>query len=90
MVAAGDATKAAGGHLEDLAGRLFHRFGSPNLLNEALTHPSAADRALQSYERLEFLGDRVLGLIVADLLLTHFPKEPEGALARRFAALVRQ
>ena len=73
-----------------LAERLGHAFGRPALLREALTHPSAADRAQRSYERLEFLGDRVLGLIVADLLLARFPKEPEGALARRLAALVRK
>ena len=74
----------------DLAERIGHGFRRPELLREALTHPSAADRARRSYERLEFLGDRVLGLIVADLLLARFPKETEGALARRLAALVRK
>jgi ribonuclease-3 len=43
-----------------------------------------------SYERLEFLGDRVLGLIVAEMLLEQFPREAEGALARRFTELVRR
>ena len=68
---------------------LDHDFADPALLAEALTHPSArSDR--HSYERLEFLGDRVLGLIVADMLLDGFPAEDEGALAKRLAALVRR
>ena len=41
------------------------------------------------YERLEFLGDRVVGLVVADMLYRHFPTAPEGEMARRFVALVR-
>lgn len=77
--------------VEALARCLDYRFRDPTLLDQALTHPSAAGArgaALSSYERLEFLGDRVLGLVVADLLLDAFPKEPEGALARRHAFLV--
>jgi len=78
-----------------LAAELGHSFRRPDLLKRALTHPSAigvksgrrGSRA--HYERLEFLGDRVLGLIVAELLFQRFPKEPEGALAKRHAALVR-
>jgi ribonuclease-3 len=76
-----------------LAERLGHGFARPELLVRALTHPSAASRRGgidDSYERLEFLGDRVLGLIVADLLLVRFPREPEGALAVRHAELVRR
>lgn len=64
------------------------------MLKEALTHPSASlprqPRGQGTYERLEFLGDRVLGLVVADMLLSAFPDENEGALARRHAALVRR
>lgn len=79
---------------EDLADRLDHDFTDTELLRRALTHPSAAGKRKggtpDSYERLEFLGDRVLGLIVADLLLRRFPKESEGALARRHTALVRR
>jgi len=74
-----------------LADRLGHTFAEPALLRQALTHASAAGRAraeITSYERLEFLGDRVLGLIVADMLLDAFPDEAEGALARRHAYLV--
>ncbi len=77
-----------------LAVALRHSFEDPNLLTRALTHPSAASKrkagAADSYERLEFLGDRVLGLIVADMLLRRFPKESEGELARRHTALVRR
>lgn len=66
-----------------------HTFGRPALLAEALTHPSASGRG-HGYERLEFLGDRVLGLVVADMLLAAFPDEDEGALALRFTSLVRR
>ncbi len=73
-----------------LAERLGHRFHKPERLRRALTHSSAASRQGHHYERLEFLGDRVLSLIVADLLLQRFPKEAEGKLARRLAAVVRR
>ncbi|MGE5148003.1 MAG: ribonuclease III [Candidatus Eiseniibacteriota bacterium] len=72
---------------------LGHAFADPALLDEALTHPSVTRMAggrRVNYERLEFLGDRVLGLAVADLLLRRFPDEPEGKLAVRLSALVRQ
>ncbi len=72
---------------------LGHGFSQPDLLVQALTHPSAATRrgaGEDSYERLEFLGDRVLGLIVADLLLARFPDEQEGSLAVRHTELVRR
>lgn len=74
-----------------LAARLGHGFRDPGLLRQALTHASVSGaRACEagSYERLEFLGDRVVGLIVADMLIDAFPREPEGDLARRHAALV--
>jgi ribonuclease-3 len=73
--------------------RIGHHFDKPALLREALTHSSAARparRAPRSYERLEFLGDRVLGLMIADLLIHRFPEDGEGALSRRHAALVRK
>ncbi len=73
--------------LEDVLG---HRFRDRALLARALRHPSAAERHSDSYQRLEFLGDRVLGLVVAAMLIERFPEEKEGALARRFAALVRR
>ncbi len=90
MAAARESGGTADGALDDLARRLGHRFENPRLLREALTHPSAAGKPAQSYERLEFLGDRVLALIVSDLLLARFSREAEGALARRLAALVRR
>ncbi len=58
-------------------------------LVQALTHRSV-DGAGIGYERLEFLGDRVVGLIAADILLRSFPDEDEGAIARRHTALVRR
>ncbi|GAB4364218.1 MAG: ribonuclease III [Kiloniellaceae bacterium] len=77
--------------LYQLQERLGHDFAKPALLERALTHPSvSADREHRGgdYERLEFLGDRVLGLIVAEMLFTRFPQEAEGPLARRLAKLV--
>ena len=77
----------------ELERRIGHRFARPGLLREALTHSSAVRfgrRLPRSYERLEFLGDRVLGLMIADLLIRRFPDEGEGALSRRHAALVRK
>lgn len=71
-----------------LLDRLGYRFRDPALLERALTHRSRENRP--SYERLEFLGDRVLGLAVANLLFDRFPKEDEGALARRHGHLVSQ
>ncbi|MEZ5936306.1 MAG: ribonuclease III [Alphaproteobacteria bacterium] len=70
-----------------------HRFSDDSVLTEALTHPSATRRgrhAPRNNQRLEFLGDRVLGLIVAHLLIARFPNEEEGPLSRRHAALVRR
>ncbi len=87
-----------------------HAFARPELLTEALTHPSALspprrpgrrprrkgpDEAFRGtprggYERLEFLGDRVLGLVIADLLWRRFDTEQEGPLTRRFTHLVRR
>lgn len=69
---------------------LGHRFADRGLLGLALTHASAGSSRLGDNQRLEFLGDRVLSLIVADILYHRFPREEEGAMARRHAALVRQ
>jgi ribonuclease-3 len=76
-----------------LEARLGHAFADPALLDLALTHASAADVgdvARDSYQRLEFLGDRVLGLAVATMLLEAFPSADEGELARRLNHLVRR
>jgi len=77
-----------------------YEFGRRELIEEALTHPSAlvpeARRrrrrppVRRGYERLEFLGDRVLGLVVADCLWRRFEGEPEGDLTRRHTHLVRR
>jgi len=76
--------------LSRLERRIGHEFADRNLLKRALTHSSATDsRAGGSYQQLEFLGDRVLALAVADMLLAAFPKATEGELARRLTALVR-
>jgi len=71
--------------------RLGHVFADPALLAQALTHRSAADARggqLDSNERLEFLGDRVLGLVMAEWLIERFPEEREGSLTRRLSSLV--
>lgn len=82
--------KVTGRRREPLASALGHSFARPELLREALTHPSLSPtgRRAGHYERLEFLGDRVLGLVVADELLRRFPGADSGALARRLNALV--
>jgi ribonuclease-3 len=67
---------------------LGHVFRDRDLLKRALTHSSANAHA--SNERLEFLGDRVLGLIAAEKLHALYPDDAEGALALKFNALVRQ
>jgi ribonuclease-3 len=70
---------------------LGHDFARPELLREALTHRSVAGRRGGfSNERLEFIGDRVLGLVVAEWLGERFPNEQEGELGRRLAHLVSQ
>ncbi|MDB5490931.1 MAG: rnc [Micavibrio sp.] len=66
--------------------RFGHRFANVENLNLAITHSSTG--AGRNYERLEFLGDRVLGLVMAELLYDVFPDEAEGDLAKRHAALV--
>ncbi len=91
-------TEAAGSldrfaEAEELLG---HRFARPELLREALTHRSAASGRgrrnghadLPSNERLEFVGDRVLGLVIAEWVAERFPNEQEGQLGPRLAYLV--
>jgi len=75
------------GSLEDVLG---HRFARPELLVEALTHGSVESRTTRDYQRLEFLGDRVLGLIVAGDLLARHPIADAGGLSRRLNELVRE
>jgi ribonuclease-3 len=73
--------------------RIGYRFRDPALLEQALTHISALTGARNrsgSYQRLEFLGDHVLGLVVSDMLFRAFPKADEGEMSRRLADLVRK
>ncbi len=91
-----------GDHLSAAAALVGHDFARPALLREALTHRSAVPprrggggRSLPatgagSNERLEFIGDRVLGLVIAEWLAERFPDEQEGALGPRLAHLVSQ
>jgi len=76
---------------KDLEKSLGHRFKSRALLEVALTHASmrGGKGKCSDNERLEFIGDRVLGLAVAELLNDHFPTATEGELARRYNRLVR-
>jgi ribonuclease-3 len=70
--------------------RLGHRFGSPELLTRAVTHSSIGTATRPDNQRLEFLGDRVLGLVMAEALLNADAGASEGQLAPRFNALVRK
>lgn len=81
--------------VKELVDRLGHSFAAPQLLQDALTHPSLAGfkqrrKGTMPYERLEFLGDRVLGLVIAEWLYQKFPDANEGELAKRHAALVNR
>ena len=73
--------------------RIGYKFSDPALLDCGLTHISALkggrNRA-SSYQRMEFLGDHVLGLVISDMLFRAFPKADEGELSRRLADLVRK
>ncbi|MDO5050655.1 MAG: ribonuclease III [Moraxella equi] len=71
-----------------LCSKLGYTFNDPNLLKRALTHRSYDPK--MSYERLEFLGDALLGAVIAEALFTFFPRHDEGKLTRMRATLVRQ
>ena len=80
-----------------LEGRIGYKFADPTLLATAFTHVSAlkptrkrGDKRGDSYQRLEFLGDHVLGLVVSDMLYRAFPNADEGELSKRLADLVRK
>jgi ribonuclease-3 len=73
--------------------RIGHKFADPALLMTAMTHVSALKptrKRGESYQRLEFLGDHVLGLIVSDMLYRSFPNADEGEMSKRLADLVRK
>ena len=74
----------------EFARRLGHEFTRPELLQSALTHGSMSSPVRSDNQRLEFLGDRVLGLVMAEALLKADEAAPEGLLAPRLNALVRK
>ena len=74
--------------LLELAERIGHDFARPDLLAEALVHPSMGNERPESYERLEFLGDAVLGFLVSGHLFHRWPDVPEGDLTRMRSAIV--
>ncbi|HEV3445029.1 MAG TPA: ribonuclease III [Gemmataceae bacterium] len=74
--------------LEDCQKAINYRFRNPKLLRAALTHASGADTRLASNERLEFLGDAVLGLVVCEQLYNDFPEYQEGDLTKIKSAVV--
>lgn len=79
--------------LDALQSRLGYTFKNVDLLDRAVTHTSAispSKRTESSYQRLEFLGDRVLGLSIADMLNQRLPDANEGELSRALNALVRK
>lgn len=89
MSKAGEAARKAP-ETSRLQATLGHVFTDQSLLATALTHMSAEGSRLQSYQRLEFLGDRVLGLSIADMLFERYPQAEEGDMSRRLADLVRK
>ncbi len=77
-------------NLENFCNKIGHQFSDIKLLQEALTHPSLTkfDKGKKNYQRLEFLGDKVLSLIIGEFLIDKYKKESEGDLSRRQALLV--
>ncbi len=75
---------------DGLESRIGHRFSDAELLDLSLAHASSRQDRLKTNERLEFLGDRVLGLSIARLLYERYPDEAEGELGYRFTALVKK
>jgi ribonuclease-3 len=76
--------------LRNFQHRLGHTFARPDLLARALTHASLSSETRGDNQRLEFLGDRVLNLAIADALFHEFPGADEGVLAPRYNELVRK
>jgi ribonuclease III len=85
----GDRVKLSA-ELKALEGRIGYHFDRPELLLRAVTHSSMSSATRDDNQRLEFLGDRVLGLVMAEALLARDAKATEGQLAPRYNALVRK
>ncbi len=83
-MASQDSAAAAGAEIDvaECERRIGHRFASPGLLLAAVTHASGARHRLASNERLEFLGDSILGFIVCERLFRTFPESLEGDLTK--------
>ena len=77
-------------NLEEFSQKIDYQFSDSKLLTEALTHPSFSkyNRSAPNYQRLEFLGDKVLSLIISEYLMAKYQNENEGDLSKRHAALV--
>lgn len=76
--------------IRDLEKILGVKFSNQNLLKQAFTHKSKSVNIQQNNERLEFLGDRVLGLVIANYLNDTYPKDSEGILDKKLASLVNK
>lgn len=76
--------------LDELQAALGYDFKDIGLLRQALMHSSATEKRLKSNERMEFLGDRVLGLVLAEMLLDTYPAEEEGEISYRFTSLAQR
>lgn len=76
--------------LEEFLQKIDYQFNDIKLLSEALTHPSFSkyNRLAPNYQRLEFLGDKVLSLVISEYLMAKYQNENEGDLSKRHAALV--
>ena len=68
--------------------KINYKFKNKELINLALTHSSFSNKKNLNYERLEFLGDRVLSLVISEHLFIKYPNENEGALSKRLSNLV--
>ncbi len=76
--------------LKKFCDKISYHFQDESLMEEALTHPSLSkeNKVRNNYQRLEFLGDKVLGLVIGEFLMQKYPRESEGHLSRRQASLV--
>ena len=74
--------------VDEFERKINYKFKNKSLINLALTHSSFKNKKNKNYERLEFLGDRVLSLVISEHLFLKFPDENEGALSKRLSNLV--